>query len=78
MTPPEDHTSTGILRLREAVAPLDRFLRSVSRALEFRRDGGSGAIVVTVRDLTTGEVLRQSPEPGAAHGADSSPGAAGR
>jgi uncharacterized FlaG/YvyC family protein len=78
MTPPEDHTSTGILRLREAVAPLDRFLRGISRALEFRRDSGTGAIVVTVRDLTTGEVLRQSPEVDAASGNASRPGAAGR
>ena len=47
---------------RNAVAPLDNFLRSVSRSLEFRRDA-SGTIVVTVRDLTTGEVIRQCPEP---------------
>jgi len=78
MSSPEDHTSTGILRLREAVAPLDRFLRSISRALELRRDGGTGAIVVTVRDLTTGEVLRQSPEAGTADGPGSRPGEAGR
>lgn len=78
MTPPEDHTSTGILRLREAVAPLDRFLRSISRALEFRRDTGTGAIVVTVRDLTTGEVLRQSPDADGARGHASRPGVVGR
>lgn len=78
MKPPEDHTSTGVLRLRQAVAPLDRFLRGVSRALEFRRDAGSGAFVVAVRDLTTGEVLRQSPQAEAAHQDDSSPGPRGR
>lgn len=78
MRAPEDHTSTGILRLREAVAPLDRFLRGISRALEFRRDPGTGAIVVAVRDLTTGEVLRQIPEPQAGRHAGSRPGAAGR
>jgi uncharacterized FlaG/YvyC family protein len=76
--PPEDHTSTGVLRLRQAVAPLDRFLRGVSRALEIRRDAGTGAFVVAVRDLTTGEVLRQSPQPETAHQDDSSPGPRGR
>lgn len=48
------------MRVRNAVAPLDSFLRSVSRRLEFRRDE-SGNIVVAVRDLTTGEIIRQSP-----------------
>ncbi len=57
-----DGSSTGIMRVRSAVAPLDNFLRSVSRSLEFRRSA-SGSIVVTVRDLTTGEVIRQSPAP---------------
>lgn len=57
-----DGSSTGIMRVRSAVAPLDNFLRSVSRSLEFRRSA-SGTIVVTVRDLTTGEVIRQSPAP---------------
>jgi len=51
------------MRVRNAVAPLDSFLRSVSRSLEFRRDE-NGTIVVTVRDLTTGEVIRQRPAPG--------------
>ncbi|MFO1509305.1 MAG: flagellar protein FlaG [Steroidobacteraceae bacterium] len=58
----QDSCPTGLMRVRNAVAPLDNFLRSVSRSLEFRRDA-SGTIVVTVRDLTTGEVIRQCPEP---------------
>ncbi len=55
----DDEFPTGIMRVRSAVAPLDGFLRSVSRSLEFRREDGT--IVVIVRDLTTGEVIRQSP-----------------
>ena len=58
----QDSCPTGLMRVRNAVAPLDNFLRSVSRSLEFRRDA-SGTMVVTVRDLTTGEVIRQCPEP---------------
>ena len=58
----QDSCPTGLMRVRNAVAPLDNFLRSVSRSLEFRRDA-SGTIVVTVRDLTTGEVIPQCPEP---------------
>jgi uncharacterized FlaG/YvyC family protein len=57
-----DACPTGIMRVRSAVAPLDSFLRTVSRSLEFRRTE-SGTIVVTVRDLTTGEIVRQSPAP---------------
>lgn len=58
----DDELPTGIMRVRSAVAPLDSFLRSVSRSLEFRRDE-TGTIVVIVRDLTTGEVIRQRPAP---------------
>lgn len=61
--PRPDDSPTGLMRVRNAVAPLDTFLRSVSRGLEFRRDE-KGTIVVTVRDLTTGEIVRQSPGPG--------------
>ena len=64
MKPPRpDASPTGVMRVRNAVAPLDSFLRSVSRSLEFRRDE-NGTIVATVRDLTTGEVIRQRPAPG--------------
>ncbi len=60
----EDEGEAGISRLRSVMAPLDGFLRTVSRRLEFRRDA-SGSIVVTVRDLATGAVIRQSPAPDA-------------
>lgn len=60
MSSPDD-CPTGILRLRQAAAPLDTFLRGVSRGLEFRRDEVTGTIVVAVRDLTTGAVIRQIP-----------------
>ncbi|MBV6423859.1 MAG: hypothetical protein NAOJABEB_01669 [Steroidobacteraceae bacterium] len=58
----DDGRETGIMRVQTAVAPLDGFLRSVSRRLEFRRDV-AGRIVVIVRDLATGAVIRQSPAP---------------
>lgn len=56
-----DDSPTGIMRLRQAAAPLDAFLRGVSRGLEFRQDEATGTIVVAVRDLTTGVVIRQIP-----------------
>ena len=52
------------MRVRKAVAPLDNFLRGVSRGLEIQHDE-AGRIVVAVRDLTTGEIIRRSPEPDA-------------
>lgn len=60
--PRPDELPTGIMRLRNTVEPLDNFLRTVSRSLEFRKDE-RGTIVVTVRDLTTGEIIRQRPSP---------------
>jgi uncharacterized FlaG/YvyC family protein len=61
MTKRKDDCPTGIMRVRNAVAPLDKFLRGVSRGLEFHKDPGTGTIVVSVRDLTTGAVIRQIP-----------------
>lgn len=46
----------------QAVAQhLEDYLRRSSRDLSFRVDEASGATVVTVRDASTGEIIRQMP-----------------
>jgi len=56
-----DEGGTSVMRVRMAVAPLDSFMRGVSRRLELRKDPATGAIVAAVRDLTTGRIVRQMP-----------------
>ncbi|GMU68524.1 MAG: hypothetical protein AMXMBFR37_08570 [Steroidobacteraceae bacterium] len=63
-----DGDGTGVMRVRMAVAPLDSFMRGVSRRLELRRDPATGAIVAAVRDLTTGHIVRQMPPATTDHG----------
>jgi flagellar protein FlaG len=50
---------------REAVAAsaqqIESYLRSVGRQLEYRIDDASGETVVTVRDVATGDLIRQIP-----------------
>jgi flagellar protein FlaG len=46
----------------EAVAKqLESFLKRVSRSLEFHVDDASGRMVCSVRDATTGDLIRQIP-----------------
>ena len=46
----------------EAIASqLQEFLRSSERDIEFRVDADTKAQVITVRDATSGEVIRQFP-----------------
>jgi len=40
---------------------LEHYLRSVGRSVQFSIDKESGETVVSVRDATTGEVIRQNP-----------------
>jgi flagellar protein FlaG len=47
--------------VKAVAAQLDAYLKSVSRALEFRVDAASGHTVVSVRDAQTGELIRQIP-----------------
>lgn len=56
-----DEGGTIVTRVRKAVAPLNSFMRGVSRRLELHRDPATGAIVAAVRDLTTGRIVRQMP-----------------
>jgi flagellar protein FlaG len=53
--PPEPH------RIESVTRQIDSFLRSQNHQLQFRVDGGSGKLVVTVTDGETGEVIRQVP-----------------
>jgi flagellar protein FlaG len=53
--PPAPHKIESVTR------QIDSFLRSQNHQLQFRVDGGSGKLVVTVTDGETGEVIRQVP-----------------
>lgn len=48
-------------QLRHAARQLETFMQSMNRYLEFRVDQDSGRTVVTVKDKTTGETIRQIP-----------------
>jgi flagellar protein FlaG len=47
--------------VQHAARQIEAFMRNMNRYLEFRVDQDSGRTVVTVRDKTTGEVVRQIP-----------------
>ncbi|HWK51711.1 MAG TPA: flagellar protein FlaG [Steroidobacter sp.] len=47
--------------VRHAARQLETFMQSMNRYLEFRVDEDSGRTVVTVKDKTTGETIRQIP-----------------
>lgn len=48
-------------RLAVVAEQLQKFLRSTDRDLEFSVDGGADTTVITVRDASTGDVIRQIP-----------------
>ena len=45
----------------QAVQRIQSYLKSVNHALEFRIDSDSGRTVVSVRDVETGDLIRQFP-----------------
>ncbi|MBM0108313.1 flagellar protein FlaG [Steroidobacter sp. S1-65] len=47
--------------VKRAAEQLETFMQSMNRYLEFRVDQGSGRTVVTVKDKTTGDTIRQIP-----------------
>ena len=47
--------------VKRAARQLETFMQSMNRYLEFRVDQDSGRTVVTVKDKTTGETIRQIP-----------------
>jgi flagellar protein FlaG len=51
----------GATSLEDAASRLERYVQSVGRALQFRVDQNSGHVVVSVRDPSTGELIRQIP-----------------
>jgi flagellar protein FlaG len=48
-------------KIESVTRQIDSFLRSFGRSINFRVDPGSGEMVVSVIDATTGEVIRQVP-----------------
>jgi len=47
--------------VKASAQQIESYLRSSGRQLEFRVDDGSGELVVSVRDATTGDLIRQIP-----------------
>lgn len=47
--------------VQRAAQQLEQFMQSMNRYLEFRVDQDSGRTVVTVKDKTTGDTIRQIP-----------------
>lgn len=47
--------------VKRAARQLETFMQSMNRYLEFRVDEDSGRTVVTVKDRTTGDTIRQIP-----------------
>ena len=50
-----------IPKIESVTRQIDSFLRSINRSLDFRLDEATGQMVVTLRDSSTGEVIRQVP-----------------
>ena len=48
-------------KIESVTKQIDSFLRSFGRSINFRVDPGSGEMIVSVIDATTGEVIRQVP-----------------
>jgi flagellar protein FlaG len=47
--------------VQAAASQIESWLKSAGRELEFRVDEGSGQMVVSVRDATSGDLIRQIP-----------------
>jgi flagellar protein FlaG len=50
-----------VVEVKQAARQLETFMQSMNRYLEFKVDQDSGRTIVTVKDKTTGEVVRQIP-----------------
>jgi flagellar protein FlaG len=50
-----------IPKIESVTRQIDSFLRSINRSLDFKLDDATGQMVVTLRDASTGEVIRQIP-----------------
>jgi flagellar protein FlaG len=56
-----DTPEPSVADVKQAARQLEQFMQSMNRYLEFRIDTDSGRTVVTVRDKTTGDTVRQIP-----------------
>jgi flagellar protein FlaG len=54
-------TPPSVSEIDAAAKQIESYLKSVGRQLEFRVDNSTGRTVTTVKDLNTGEVIRQMP-----------------
>jgi len=50
-----------VTSIEGAVRQIEAFLKSIGRTLEFRRDAETNRTVITIRNATNGEVIRQIP-----------------
>jgi flagellar protein FlaG len=50
-----------VQEVKQAARQLETFMESMNRYLEFKVDQDSGRTIVTVKDKSTGEVVRQIP-----------------
>jgi flagellar protein FlaG len=50
-----------LVEVKQAARQLETFMASMNRYLEFRVDQDSGRTIVTVKDKSTGETVRQIP-----------------
>ena len=50
-----------IRKIESVTRQIDSFLRSINKSLQFRVDQATGEMIVTIRDDSTGEVIRQVP-----------------
>jgi flagellar protein FlaG len=53
--------AVAIPKIESVTRQIDSFLRSINKSVQFRVDQASGEMVVTIRDDSTGEVIRQVP-----------------
>jgi flagellar protein FlaG len=58
---PQQQAAAAVQDVAQAVQRIQSYLKSVNRALEFRIDSDSGRTVVSVRDVETGDLIRQFP-----------------
>jgi flagellar protein FlaG len=60
-TQPEQALVATVTTVEAAARQIESYLKSVGRSLEFRVDAETRRTVVTIRDTTSGEVIRQIP-----------------
>lgn len=58
---PVQSGDSGAASVEKAAARMEEYARSIGRSLQFRVDENSGRVVVSVRDPSTGELIRQIP-----------------